>query len=101
MAGCDGVVFNVGGDRPISHRDLVHVLVEVAGSGSVRFVEWPAEKKRIDIGSFYSDSSRFRKATGWSPRVALRDGLERTVAYYREHLAQYVETCAGRQGALR
>jgi UDP-glucose 4-epimerase len=102
MDGCDGHVFNVGGDRPVSHRDLVNMLIDVAGSGSVRFVEWPVEKKRIDIGSFYSDSTRFRTATGWSPGVALRDGLDRTIAYYREHLAQYVEdSCAARQGALQ
>ena len=44
----------------------------------------------IDIGSFYSDSSKLRQATGWQPRVPLRDGLARTVAFYREHLAAYL-----------
>ena len=88
---CDGGVFNVGGARPIAHADLVEMLVELAGGGRLRLVEWPAEKKRIDIGSFYSDWSRFAAATGWRPLVDLREGLERTVAYYREHLPQYVE----------
>ena len=55
---CNGEVFNVGGDEPISHRELVSLLIDVAGSGSMRFVEWPPEKKRIDIGSFYSDSTQ-------------------------------------------
>jgi UDP-glucose 4-epimerase len=89
---CNGEVFNVGGDEAISHRDLVALLLEVSGSGRVRFVEWPAEKARIDIGSFYSDSSKFTSATGWSPTVGLQEGLERTVAFYREHLPHYVET---------
>ena len=88
---CDGDVFNVGGDAPISHRDLVQLLVGIAGRGSVRFVEWPADKKRIDIGSFYSDSKKFRNATGWTPAVGLEDGLRRTLAFYREHLHAYVE----------
>ncbi|MBA2604638.1 MAG: NAD-dependent epimerase/dehydratase family protein [Acidobacteria bacterium] len=87
---CDGEVLNVGGDETVSHRDLVRVLVEIAGSGSVRFVEWPADKKRIDIGSFYSDSSRFRGITGWRPRVTLEEGLRQTLAFYREHYKQYV-----------
>jgi UDP-glucose 4-epimerase len=87
---CDGQVLNVGGDEPISHRELVHLLVAVAGGGSVRFVDWPPDKKRIDIGSFYSDSSRFRRVSGWAPRVALREGLERTLAYYRQHIGEYV-----------
>jgi UDP-glucose 4-epimerase len=88
---CNGDVFNVGGDAPISHRDLVALLIDVAGSGSVRFVDWPPDKKIIDIGSFYADSSKFARVTGWRPSVSLREGLARSVAFYRDHLARYVD----------
>jgi UDP-glucose 4-epimerase len=88
---CDGDVFNVGGLEPIAHRDLVALLLETAGTGRVRFVPWPAEKKQIDIGSFYSDSRKFSAATGWAPAVDLREGLRRTIAFYRAHLPRYVE----------
>jgi UDP-glucose 4-epimerase len=87
---CNGEVFNVGGDQPISHRDLTALLVKVAGSGSVQYVEWPPEKKAIDIGSFYADSTKFRTATGWTSRVPLEDGLRRTIAFYRQHYDRYV-----------
>lgn len=90
-AAVDGGVFNVGGTEPISHRDLVSLLIETAGTGSVRYVDWPPEKKAIDIGSFYSDWARFREATGWVPHIGLREGLRRTVAYYRAHLPNYIE----------
>ena len=89
--GCDGEVFNVGGREPMRHRELVELLIDVAGSGSVRFVPWPPDKKAIDIGSFYSDSTKFERATGWEPRVQLREGLTRTIAFYRAHLPQYLE----------
>ena len=62
----------------------------LADGASFRFVEWPPDKKVIDIGSFYADSSKFQAATGWTPAVRLREGLERTLAYYREHYADYV-----------
>jgi UDP-glucose 4-epimerase len=88
---CDGGVFNVGGAEPISHRDLVELLIDVAGTGSVRYVPWPPEKKQIDIGSFYSDSTKFQQAAAWVPTVGLRDGLTRTVAFFREHMRRYVE----------
>ncbi len=91
---CDGGVFNVGGDEPISHRDLVNILIDVAGSGSVRYVEWPPEKKRIDIGSFYSDSTKFRSAVGWKPKTNLREGLAKTIAFYRQHMSHYVDDAA-------
>jgi UDP-glucose 4-epimerase len=88
---CDGEAFNVGGTEPIAHRDLVELLIDVAGSGRVTYVPWPEDKKRIDIGSFYSDSSKFRRTTSWQPAVALRDGFRRTIAYYRSNLARYLE----------
>jgi UDP-glucose 4-epimerase len=88
---CNGEVFNVGGDEPLSHRELVSLLIEIAGSGRVSYTEWPPEKKAIDIGSFYSDSSRFRQVTGWRPAVALREGFARTIDYYRAHLPHYVD----------
>jgi len=86
----NGRVFNVGGREPVAHRDLVALLVEVAGSGRYRFVEWPPEKRAIDIGSFYTDSTRVRAELGWEAQVSLREGLGRTFAYYREALPHYV-----------
>jgi UDP-glucose 4-epimerase len=88
---CNGEVFNVGGNEPISHRDLTALLIDIAGTGRVEYVPWPADKKAIDIGSFYADSSKFKRATGWRPSVDLRNGLGRTIAFYRQHFARYVE----------
>jgi UDP-glucose 4-epimerase len=71
------------------------MLLEESGRGTVRFTAWPDEKRRIDIGSFYSDSSKFTAATGWTPIVPLRTGIQRTLAYYRAHFDQYVDADAG------
>lgn len=87
---CNGQALNVGGQAPISHRDLVELLLDVAGTGRVKYVEWPPEKKAIDIGSFYSDSTKFKQAVGWEPAVSMREGLARTVAFYREHMEHYL-----------
>jgi len=87
---CNGQVFNVGGTAPIAHRDLVELLITVAGTGRFRFVEWPPEKKAIDIGDFYADSSRIERTLGWKPVTTLREGFARTVAYYRAHMHHYV-----------
>lgn len=90
----NGDVYNVGGTEPISHRHLVELLIQSAGSGSVRFVDWPPEKKAIDIGSFYSDSTKFQTAVGWRARTTLREGFERTIDYYRQHLPRYLEAAS-------
>jgi UDP-glucose 4-epimerase len=86
---CNGEVLNVGGAQPISHLELVTLLIDVAGAGSYRLVDWPPEKKAIDIGSFFADSSRIRATLGWEPRMALRDGLARTIEFYRAHFDKY------------
>jgi UDP-glucose 4-epimerase len=96
---CNGEVYNVGGDRPISHRELTTMLIDVAGSGRVEYVDWPAEKKAIDIGSFYADSTKFKRVTGWSPSVALDDGFRMTVAFYRQHLDRYTGASGGPERA--
>jgi UDP-glucose 4-epimerase len=88
---CNGQAFNVGGTSPLSHRDLAALLVRIAGSGRVEYVDWPPEKKAIDIGDFYADSSKFAGVTGWTPTVPLEEGLTRTVAFYRDHFERYVQ----------
>jgi UDP-glucose 4-epimerase len=88
---CNGEVFNVGGREPIAHRDLAAILIEEAGAGSVRFVPWPDDKKRIDIGSFYTDSTRFLRATGWTASTGLREGLRQTLDFYRRHRHEYID----------
>ena len=88
---CNGQVFNVGGSEPMSHKDVAALLIDVAQAGSVRHVPWPEEKKAIDIGSFYADSSRFRTAVGWNPRVPLREGFRRTLEFYRAHAGEYLD----------
>jgi UDP-glucose 4-epimerase len=86
----NGEAFNVGGDEHFEHRELVDLLVRTAGTGRYRFVDWPVEKKAIDIGSFYADSTLFKARTGWAPRIGLAEGLGLTLDYYRSRMAHYV-----------
>jgi UDP-glucose 4-epimerase len=86
----NGQVFNVGGLEPISHNDLVELMIRTAGAGRVRCVPWPPDKKAIDIGDFYADSSKIAAALGWQPVTPLADGLRRAFEFYRAHLEQYV-----------
>ena len=86
----DGQVFNLGGEQPVSLLELARLLVELAGHGSFRLVPFPPERKRIDIGDFYADTSKIRAALGWLPERPLRDGLRETLAYYRAHKEHYL-----------
>jgi UDP-glucose 4-epimerase len=85
----NGEVFNLGGSEPISLRDLLALMIEVAGSGSFKLVPFPPEKKAIDIGSVYADYNKITRALGWVPTTDMREGLERTFAFYRQHRDAY------------
>ncbi len=85
-----GQTFNLGGDPVISLRDLAKLLVEVNGGGEYIVCTYPPDRKRIDIGDYYADRSRIHASLGWEPRIDLREGLARTIDYYRKHLLHYI-----------
>ncbi|HEX6511711.1 MAG TPA: NAD-dependent epimerase/dehydratase family protein [Chloroflexota bacterium] len=87
----DGQVFNVGGLRPYSLREIAETLIDVAGNGSCRLVPFPPDRKAIDVGSVYVDDGKLRESLGWQPTTDLRQGLERTAAFYRQHAEHYLE----------
>ena len=86
----NGRIFNLGGDCIISLRELAAMIVELNGAGEFAVREFPENRKRIDIGDYYSDFSLIRESLGWQPRTPLRDGLARTLAFYRENIQHYV-----------
>ena len=85
-----GEIYNLGGDEVIGLRDLAALLVELNGAGGYRLVPFPPELKAIDIGDYHGNYGKLQRALGWQPRVSLREGLARTLAFYREHLFEYV-----------
>jgi UDP-glucose 4-epimerase len=85
----NGRVFNLGGAEPISLRDLAALLVEIDGQGQIECLPFPEDLSRIDIGDYYADYSRIRTELGWEPTTQLRDGLARTLAYYRQFASHY------------
>jgi UDP-glucose 4-epimerase len=85
-----GHAFNLGAEPPISLLDTAKLLVEAAGEGKYVIKQFPAERKKIDIGDYYSDFSLIRELLGWQPRTPLLDALRQTVAFYRENLSEYL-----------
>jgi UDP-glucose 4-epimerase len=85
-----GRVFNLGGKEVISLKHLAELVITLNTKGTFSTKEFPADRKRIDIGDYYADSREIQAALGWEPTTPLRDGLARTLEYYREHLGEYL-----------
>ncbi|HWQ12681.1 MAG TPA: NAD-dependent epimerase/dehydratase family protein [Roseiflexaceae bacterium] len=85
----DGQIFNLGSDETINLRDLAALLVEINGGGEYRIVPFPPDRKAIDIGDYYADYRLIQGRLGWRPRVSLREGLRRTLEFYRAEREYY------------
>jgi UDP-glucose 4-epimerase len=81
--GARGEVFNVGGGRtPTSINELLAIVAAEAGAAPDPVHEPPREG---DIRVSHADVSRARDVLGYAPAVDVREGLRRTVAWFREH----------------
>ncbi|GEP08640.1 UDP-glucuronic acid decarboxylase family protein [Methylobacterium gnaphalii] len=75
---------NIGNPVESTIRELADTIIDLTGSAS-KLVYHPLppddpRQRRPDIGMA-------RKVLGWEPRVALREGLMRTIAYFENVLA--------------
>jgi len=75
---------NLGNPGEFSIRELAEIVIELTGSSSkIEFRPLPSD----DPKQRQPDISLARKMIGWEPKVALRDGLKETIAYFRHILA--------------
>ncbi len=84
-----GQVYNLGCGDPISFRDMVKAIIETTGSGRYEHVPWPKEREDIEVGDYVADFSKATRELDWKPLVPFQQGLEETVAFYREHQTHY------------
>lgn len=85
-----GQIYNVGSKESINLLDLGKLLVDVNGGGEIVVREYPADRKGIDIGDYYTNADKIQADLGWAPRVTLRESLSGLLAYYRKNLSSYV-----------
>ena len=78
-----GEAFNAGGEQPHSVAEVVEAIAELAGGGLNP--EYGPGNPAGEIDRQFVDSAKLRDLTGWQPQVELRDGLERTLEWYRQH----------------
>lgn len=85
----NGEVYNIGSGASISVLDSLKSVIKCAGKGSYKIIPFPPDKKKIEIGDYYADYSKFAKVTGWRPRVEFEAGLKKTIDYYEKFKAKY------------
>ena len=84
-------IFNAGGIEPLSLEQIARLAADANGGAEITFRPFPENVKPIDIGSYYTDSTRIQRELGWKPRTRFADGIRLTLAYYQRELEHYLD----------
>jgi nucleoside-diphosphate-sugar epimerase len=88
-----GQVFNLGNPRAaLSIRELAQMIIRLCDSGS-RLV--PVSRSGPEVRVRIPDILRAQRLLGFDPRVDLEQGLQPTIAWYRQQVARQLEVAGG------
>ncbi len=74
---------NIGGPQELPVAELAATVLDVSGvPGSIRHIPRPVDDPRVRR----PDITLARELLNWEPQVPLRDGLARTIAWFRSQL---------------
>jgi nucleoside-diphosphate-sugar epimerase len=84
--GIEGELLNIGCGQDLSIREVTKLILDLLGNPVVaRFGVLP--ERATEIWEMRSDSTKARELLGWKPRHSLTDGLEKTIAWYRDEVS--------------
>lgn len=84
-----GEIINLGSGQASRFCDMVSEVINVVKKGRFVMVPWPPNYEKIETGDVSLDISKLQNITGWSPKVSLKEGIEKTYNYYKKYSAHY------------
>jgi dTDP-glucose 4,6-dehydratase len=79
---------NIGNPNEFTIAELAKIVLELTGSTSpLDYRELPTDDPKVRR----PDNTRARTLLGWQPKVELREGVNRTIEYFRHELAMSAE----------
>lgn len=83
-----GAIYNIGSGEVVSLRAVIELIARAVGNGALQRVRFGALPYRdTEVWEMCCCIDAARRDLGFAPRVSLEAGIERTVAWYREHTA--------------
>ncbi len=84
----DGQVYNLGG-IPLSLLAFTKEAVHVFGRGNIKSIDFPKDRKNIEIGDYIANFKKIKKELLWKPKTTIDDGISKTFDYYRKYQKNY------------
>ncbi len=88
-SGTEGQVYNVGSGTGTPFMEMAKLVAEIVPGTEVVQVEWPAERYFVETGDYISNLEKVTAVTSWRPQTSLKEGIARTVNFYRENRKYY------------
>jgi UDP-glucose 4-epimerase len=80
-----GKIYNLGSKEVVSLNQLAAIMVSSAQSGKFEKIPFPADRKAIDIGDYFSNYDLIAAELGWHPKIDLKTGIAKSLEYYRQY----------------
>lgn len=85
-----GELFFLGSNQETKFIDMCNLILEVTGSSmTIEKKQWDTARKAIEIGDFVVNPEKIHRILGWWPKTSLREGLQKTHAFYKLRQAEY------------
>jgi dTDP-glucose 4,6-dehydratase len=85
-----GQTINLGSGREIRIGELAQLIGRLSGTRlRIESEEVRIRPEKSEVERLLASNEKARTVLGWTPRVSLEEGLERTIAWIRAHLDRY------------
>ncbi len=85
-----GQLFFLGSNQETRFIDMCNTILEVTNSPvQIHKNPWDPARKAIEIGDFVVNPAKINAMLGWWPRTSLKEGLQKTLAFYKERQEEY------------
>lgn len=82
-------IYNISGARTHSLNEIAGLCREISGV-NIKRTAFPENISRIDIGSFSASNELAMRDLGHDPQTDLKNGLIKTIEYYKGHSERYL-----------
>lgn len=73
-------IFNLGMEKGVKIKDVVEMIFQIVG---YKVSIEDLGKRPGDVHANYASSEKLKKVTGWQAKIDLKEGLKRTIDYYK------------------
>lgn len=85
LKGEPGEVYNICSGKAVKISEVLETLLKMSKI-KVKVVQDPARMRPSDVPILQGDNSKFRRKTGWKPKISLRKTLKDLLNYWRERV---------------